>query len=104
MSTAYDCMLTLAVPAALAEEICDHLLEHPGWASGFSVLPAEGFGAGSRAHTTLEQVRGRANRRLLQVLMHERDVQLLLDSLRASYQSDEMAWWTTPVTGFGRFR
>jgi hypothetical protein len=104
MSEPYDCMLTLAVPAALAEEICDHLLERPEWVSGFSVTDAEGFGVGSRAHTTLEQVRGRANRRLLQLLMHARDIEPLLESLRADYRSDEMAWWTMPVNGFGRFK
>jgi hypothetical protein len=103
MSEPYDCMLTLAVPASLAEEICDHLLQHPQWVSGFSVMPAEGFGVGSRPHTTLEQVRGRANRRLLQLLMHACDVEPLLASLRAEYHSDEMAWWTLPVNGFGRF-
>jgi hypothetical protein len=48
-------------------------------------------------------VRGRANRRLLQLLMHACDVEPLLASLRAEYHSDEMAWWTLPVNGFGRF-
>jgi hypothetical protein len=103
MSEPYDCMLVLAVPATLAEEVCDHLQERTQWVSGFSVMPAEGFGAGARAHTTMEQVRGRANRRLVLVLMYAHDVEPLLDSLRAGYHSDEMAWWTLPVTGFGRF-
>jgi hypothetical protein len=103
MSDPYDCMLTLAVPASLAEEICDHLLQRPQWVSGFSVIPAEGFGVGSLPHTTLEQVRGRANRRLVLSLMHARDVEPLLASLRADYRSDEMAWWTLPVGDFGRF-
>ena len=35
--------------------------------------------------------------------MQAGQVQPLLDVLRARLRSTEMAWWTVPVTGFGRF-
>jgi hypothetical protein len=51
----------------------------------------------------MEQVRGRSRRRLLQVVLAETNVEQLLGVLRAAIPSDEVAWWTVPVSGFGRF-
>lgn len=99
----YDCLLTLAVPADLEEEVLDHLSAHPEWVKGFSVLHAEGFGAGARLRTSMEQVRGRSQRRLLELLIRREHVQSLVDSLRGSFNTPEMAWWTAPIDGFGRF-
>ena len=45
----YDCVLTLALPQALEEEVLDVLLAHPEWVDGFSVVQAEGHGRGTRA-------------------------------------------------------
>lgn len=101
MST-YNCLLTLSLPSALEEEILDLLQEHPEWISGFSVIQAEGFGAGSALRTALEQVRGRARRVLIQLLISDSHRDELINTLHRQYPSDEIAWWTTPVTGFGR--
>jgi len=103
MSDGYDCLLILALPAGLEEEVLDHLADHPEWVSGFSVVHAEGFGAGARLGTSMEQVRGRSRRRLVELLMRREHLQDLLNSLRGSFTSAEMAWWTVAVTGFGRF-
>ncbi|HEY6924526.1 MAG TPA: DUF3240 family protein [Steroidobacteraceae bacterium] len=99
----YDCMLTLALPADLEEEVLDHLAAHPEWVRGFSMVHAEGFGAGARLHTTMEQVRGRSRRRLVQLLIRQEHVRGLVDSLQGSFRTPEMAWWTSPISGFGRF-
>ncbi|HMA10680.1 MAG TPA: DUF3240 family protein, partial [Steroidobacteraceae bacterium] len=104
MDTAHpvpDCLLLVSCPAGLEEEIIDLLREHPEWVSGFTSLAAEGFGAGTRLHSAMEQVRGRSRRRLLQVVLLQANVQPLVDVLRAAIPSDEVAWWTMPVTGFG---
>ncbi|MEP7313161.1 MAG: DUF3240 family protein [Pseudomonadota bacterium] len=99
----FNCLLTISCPAGLEEEFIDLLREHPQWVSGFTTLPAEGFGAGTRLHTSIEQVRGRSRRRLLQVLMVGDHLVPLIDALRTRIPSDEVAWWTLPVAGFGRF-
>lgn len=99
----HDCLLTLSCPAGLEEELIDLLREHPEWVSGFTSLAGEGFGSGTQLHSAMEQVRGRSRRRLLQVVLSQADVDPLVQALRAALPSDEVAWWTTPVTGFGRF-
>jgi Protein of unknown function (DUF3240) len=99
----HDCLLTLSCPAEVEEELIDLLREHPEWVSGFTSLAAEGFGSGTKLHSSMEQVRGRSRRRLLLVVLAGADVPPLLDVLRAALPSDEVAWWTMPVTGFGRF-
>ncbi len=99
----YDCLLTLALPADLEEEVLDHLAAHPEWVTGFSVVAAEGVGSGARLHSTMEQVRGRSRRRLVQLLMRVEHVPALVESLAAAFSSAEMAWWTTAISGFGRF-
>ncbi len=101
MNDAYDCLFTLALPDALEEEVLDHL-SSTQWVRGFSVTRAEGFGAGTQLRSTMEQVRGRARRHLVQILMRGEHVAPLVESLRDRFKSDEMAWWTAPVTGFGR--
>lgn len=103
MTKPYDCQLILALPASLEEEILDHLGEHPEWVTGMSLLHAEGVGSGARLRTSMEQVRGRARRRMILLLMQQKDVPPLLESLRAVFATPEIAWWSTPVTGFGRF-
>ena len=99
----HDCLLVLSCPAGVEEELIDVLREHPDWVSGFTSLAAEGFGSGTQLHSAMEQVRGRSHRRLLQVVLDQAHVPLLLEALRTAIPSDEVAWWTVPVTGFGRF-
>ncbi len=98
----YDCVLNLAFPAELEEEFIDLLRAHPGQVSGFTIMPAEGFGTGARLHTAMEQVRGRARRRLLQLLLAHGQVEPLLATMRERIPSREVAWWTQPVLAFGR--
>ncbi len=103
MSDAYDCLLTLALPANLEEEVLDHLGEHPQWVKGVSIVHAEGVGSGARLRSSMEQVRGRARRRMVLLLMQQQDVPALIESLRSVFATPEIAWWTTAVSGFGRF-
>ncbi len=100
--TTFDCLLTLALPAELEEEVVDLLRGVPQLVTGFTLVPAEGLGAGSPLRTTVEQVRGRARRRLIQVLLREAQVAEVIAHLSAALPSREVAWWTQPVSGFGR--
>lgn len=103
MSGHYDCQLTLALPAALEEEVLDVLRGQPQWVGGYTVVNAEGFGAGAQQLSTIEQVMGRSRRRLVHVLMVRENVAPLRDALAARFQTPDMAWWITPVLEFGRF-
>jgi hypothetical protein len=103
MNRAYDMELTISVPTALEEELLDHLLEHPDWVGGVTTVPAEGYGRDTQLRTTVEQIRGRARRRLVTVLIEADHLEPLLASLRASFQSPQMAYWVTPILQFGRF-
>ena len=102
MSAPYDCQLTVAIPGDLEEDIVDVLRNLPDIVSGFSMVPAEGFGAGTRFVSTLEQVRGRARRRLVFILLPTAQVDAVLAALRQAVDSPEVAWWTQPVQRFGR--
>jgi len=103
MDMHYDCQLNLALPVELEEELIDVLRGQEERVSGFSILPAEGFGVGARLVSAMEQVRGRSRRRVAQLLMRAEDVAPLIDTIRTALPSHEMVWWTVPVTGFGRF-
>lgn len=99
----YDCVLTLALPQALEEELLDLLLAHPDWVHGFSVSPAEGFGRQVQLPSVMEQIRGRARRCLVTVLMQQAHTAPLLAVLRQAFPHPQAAWWISPLTQFGRF-
>jgi hypothetical protein len=101
MSEAFDCQMTIVLPAVLEEEMLDLLRAQTAWVSGFSILHAEGFGAGARHLSTIEQVMGRSRRRLIQILMQREHVEPLQAAISARFQAPDMAWWLTPVVGFG---
>jgi len=55
-----DSLLTLAIPVGLEEDVLDFLLLHPLWATGFSVLAAQGMGQGAVLQSPMELVQGLA--------------------------------------------
>lgn len=99
----HDCCLTLSFPQTMEENIVDHLLDSSDWVDGFSIVPIEGHGRMSKDSAAAELVRGRAGRRYAQIVLHHEDATALLEKLRAALPSPEIAWWLTPVIGFGRF-
>ncbi len=103
MTDGYDCLLTLALPDALEEEVLDHLASASQWVRGYTITRGEGVGAGAKLRSAMEQVRGRSRRHLIQILMRGEHVAPLVESLRSRFRSEEMAWWTVPLSGFGRF-
>lgn len=103
MSNNFDCQLSIALPAALEEELLDLLRAQEQWVSGFSILHAEGYGTGAQQLSAIEQVRGRSRRRLVQILIQREFVEPLRTVIAARFSTSDMAWWLTPVLGFGRF-
>lgn len=94
--------LHLAFPAAIEEEMIDFCHAQQAQFSGFTVMPAEGFGEAARLHTAVETVLGRARRRLLVTVLPDDRVDAVVAALRVEIPSPEIVYWTLPVGRFGR--
>ena len=101
MNNIYDCQLTLVLPVDLEDEVVDLLRDLPDVVSGYSLLPAEGFGATAELTSMLEQVRGKAAQRMIQVLLQQSQVQRVIDCLRTSLPTPRIVWWVLPVSQCG---
>ena len=102
LKNAYDCVMTLAMPASLEEHVIEFLLAHPEWFKGFSYMEAQGMGRGAGLRTTMEKVKGRARRHLFTMLMVQQDLDACITALRQEFHSPDMAYWVTPLITFGR--
>jgi len=102
-SNDYNAMLTLAIPTALSEEISDFLLLNTQWASGFSIIDSQGMGQGASLLSTMEKVQGRCKRKLVLIVGFNDNLQQLLHMLGQKIKNNDVAYWFTPVAGFGRF-
>lgn len=98
----HDSLLTLAIPVSLEEDILDFLLLHPKWASGFSVLGAQGMGQGAPLQSNMELVHGRSARKLVLIPGAGADLQQLVQVLAGEIPSPHVSYWITPVTASGR--
>ena len=99
---AMDCLLTLALPSALEEEVLDLLRGQSDLVSGFTVLHGYGLGANVTLSTVMERVEGRARRVQVQVLLRSQDVAPLIARLRAALQAPHVFYWVVPLQGWGR--
>lgn len=97
-----DCLLTLALPLALEEELLDLLRQHADLVPGFSVVHGYGLGADASLTTMMERVEGRARRVFVSAVMHGRDVAPLVAHLREAFRSPEVFYWVVPLLEFGR--
>ena len=95
-------LLTLAAPRMLEEELLEQLLAHPEWATGFTLSRVEGHSHRKMALSVQEQVRGRAGRIALQIVLEAEQAQALLTHLKARFPKPDVAYWLTPVIDFGR--
>jgi len=98
-----DCLLNLACPKALEEEMLDVLATQAALVPGFTVIQAQGVGANVELVTTLEQVQGRARRVLLQIALARSSLAPLLATLRQALPSPQIAYWVVPLLDFGHF-
>lgn len=97
-----DTLLTLAIPATLEEDVLDFLSLHPAWATGFSVLAAQGMGQGATLQSTMERVQGRSGRKLVLVAGVGAHLLQLLEALAAEIPSPEVTYWLGPLLACGR--
>jgi len=97
-----DCLLTLALPLALEEEMLDLLRQHTDLVPGFSVIQGHGIGGHAPLTTAMEQVQGRARRVFVHMAMRSGDVAPLVARLREVLQSPQVFYWAVPLQAFGR--
>ncbi|MBZ0091253.1 MAG: DUF3240 family protein [Burkholderiales bacterium] len=99
-----NCCLTLVFPQSLEENIVDFLLGQATLASGFTTLRIEGHGRNDKLQSLLEQVRGRARRVQMNVVMNDEDAKSLLVSLRQELGNADIVYWISPIIEFGSFQ
>lgn len=100
-SLPHDTLLTLTIPVSLEEDVLDFLLTHPQWASGFSVLAAQGMGQGARLQSSMEMVHGRSARKLVLIAGAHADLLQLVQVLAAEIPSPEVVYWMSPLLSCG---
>lgn len=98
-----DCCLTLVFPKALEENLVDILLEHAALAGDFTTSVVEGHGSNIDYQNIAEQVRGRARRVQMNILLQRSVAQVLIDDLRNALPHTDIVYWITPVSEFGSF-
>jgi predicted outer membrane protein len=98
-----DCCLTVVFPKALEENMIDLVLSHPDLASGFTTFDVEGHGQGAVYRSANEQVRGRARRMKLEMVMNGEDARKMVADMKQALPNPEIAYWIQPVNEFGRF-
>ncbi len=103
MSKILDVFLTLTLPKALEARVLDRLLQHPLWVGPFTTHRVEGHGDPEGIASAREQVRGRAERVQIQILMDGRHVDKLIGELCADQPSRDILWWLSPVLAAGSF-
>jgi hypothetical protein len=97
-----NCCLTLVCHISLEERLVDHLLEHPEWVHGFTLMHIEGGSQKEFLPSMREQVRGRSQRVQIVSVMNSEDAQMLITHLKKDEPNPEIAYWITPVIEFGR--
>jgi hypothetical protein len=96
-----DTCLKLVLPRALETQVVDRLLQHPQWVGPFITRYVEGHGDAESIETAEEQVRGRAARMEIEILMEAAHVAELLQDLRDELPSRAVVWWSSPVLDAG---
>ena len=100
----HDALLTLAIPVTLEDDVLNFLLQHPQWASGFSMVDADGMGQGASLLSTMEKVQGRARRTLVLIAGADAELRELVAALGREIRNRDVAWWLAPISAFGRLQ
>lgn len=97
-----DCLLTLAVPHALEDEVLDTLRALPDLVPGFTLVKAHGLGAHIELDSAMEQVQGRARRIMVQMALQQAHLPALMDALQQALPNPQVTYWVVPLLAFGR--
>lgn len=99
---ASSCLLTIALPMHLEDEMLDFLRHQRDLVTGFSVVPGQGVGQGAPLTTMMERVEGRARRALVYVVMGTGDLDVLVSRMGSTIASKEVFYWAVPLVASGR--
>lgn len=97
-----DVLLTLVMPADLAQTVEDLLLCHPDLVAGFTANHGEGHGPLVDLQADAERVAGHAPRTTIRTLGRADDMQALLAVLRGELAGAGLFYWIVPVLERGR--
>lgn len=96
--------LNLILPRSLEDQVIDHLLKHPEWIGPFSAHPVDGHGAHGDVGSAEEQVRGRAARLKIEILIDARYGAELIAHLAEDLSGADVFWWLSPIDTSGSFQ
>lgn len=94
-----DTLLVLNVNKELEDDLVDYLLELD-CIGGFTSMPVRGHGTRG-VLSAAEQVTGRQQRLVMEILLDASAVDTVLDGLAANVGRD-IVWWQQPVARSGR--
>jgi hypothetical protein len=103
MSKRLDACIKLILPKSLEAQVIDHLLKHPEWVGPFITHQVEGHGDPDSIASVAEQVRGRAERVQIEILLDATHAHDLVNHFREHLPSREIVWWLSPVVESGSF-
>ncbi len=103
MKQNFDACLRLVLPQALEEQVCDFLLAHPREAGPFITHLVDGHGALESITAESEEVRGRAQRVMIEVLTDLESARHLVAELNKLWPQARLSYWITAVLEAGRF-
>lgn len=93
--------LTLVASREIRDELIDCLAEQGELVPGFTASDAEGHGPTVRLHTAAEQVKGRADRVLVRIILDDAAAAELITRIEQAFAGSGLAYWTTPVLSSG---
>jgi hypothetical protein len=94
-------LLRMNIPPTLEEEFMDALLSNPE-VQGYQSWHTSGHGQVGAMSIT-EQVAGRRNRVLFEVVLEESMLESVLATLKAKLPISDIIYWVLPITAAGRF-
>ncbi len=98
-----NCLLTLVFPTKVEEHVVALMLRHHELATGFTTGEVEGHGRNTKLQSMAEQVRGRAKRTQMKVVLNDEDTHHLLAHLKQELGNTDIVYWIMPVSEFGSF-
>jgi Protein of unknown function (DUF3240) len=93
--------LTVVAGREVRDELIDYLAEQPELVPGFTASDAEGHGPTVRLHSVAEQVKGRADRVLVRIILDEAAAAELIVRIEQAFAGSGLAYWTMPVLSSG---
>lgn len=96
------CKLSIVGPRELRPVIADALDAIEPALPGYTVMEAEGHGPDTSLATAAEKVRGAMRAVLFLLILPQDRVDSVLAALAARCQRRQLAFWTEPVTDYGR--